>query len=77
MPFYDLCFINEPMGYFERIETFDALNDEVAISIARRGRSGHSVELWSGGRLVERFDRLHAEPREPAASPDESKVAAA
>lgn len=73
MPYYDLCFIKEPMGYFERTETFDALNDEVAVSIAQRHQSEQPLELWSGGRLVERFG-----PTTPAvAAPAKSRRIAA
>ncbi len=53
---YSLYFVNPEMGYFERSETFDALNDEVAVSISERKAGRQPMELWCGGRLVRRLE---------------------
>ncbi len=55
---YTLYFVNVPMGYFERSEEYDALNDEVALSICERRIGEQPLELWCGGRLVKRFDAV-------------------
>ena len=60
---YALYFINSKLGYFERELPLDAVNDQVAIGIARRHCGGQALELWCGGRLVERF------PEEPPVAP--------
>ena len=57
---YSLYYVNSQMGYFERTEAFRALNDEVAISVARRKAGDQPLELWCGGRLVSRFDSVTA-----------------
>ena len=74
MSYYSLHFVNPTMGYFEREETFDAVNDEVAIGIAARRAADQPVELWCGGRLVRRFAATGAMPQ--VASSSSPKVAA-
>ena len=66
---YALYFINSKLGYFERELPLDAVNDQVAIGIARRHCGCQALELWCGGRLVERF------PEQPPLAPP-SQVAA-
>lgn len=58
MAAYTLHFVNPTLGYFEREEAFDAVNDEVAIGIVRRRAGSQPLELWSGGRLIERVPAL-------------------
>lgn len=58
MAAYTLHFVNPTLGYFEGEEAFDAVNDEVAIGIVRRRAGMRSLELWSGGRLIERLPAL-------------------
>lgn len=53
---YTLYYVHVPMGYFERADEFDALNDQVALSICERKASDQPLELWCGGRLVKRID---------------------
>ena len=60
MSYYTLHFVSPTMGYFERTVAFDAINDEVAASIAGRQAGPQELELWNGGRLVRRF------PADPA-----------
>ena len=74
MSYYNLHFVSPTMGYFEREEAFDAVNDEVAIGIAERRAGEQPVELWCGGRLVRRFEMAETALSSPAA---EHKVFAA
>ena len=55
MSYYNLYYINGRMGYFDRSEAFDAMNDEEAVGIATRRAGSQPLELWCGGRLVQRF----------------------
>ncbi|MGZ8281749.1 MAG: hypothetical protein ACXWUN_02210 [Allosphingosinicella sp.] len=52
---YRLYYVCPTLGYFEREEVFDAVNDEVAIRIAVRQSGRQPLELWCAGRLVRRF----------------------
>ncbi|WP_114954475.1 hypothetical protein [Sphingosinicella terrae] len=73
MSYYSLHFVSPTMGYFEREESFDAVNDEVAIGIAQRRAVDQPVELWCGGRLVRRFDTAEVAQEAASSAP---KVAA-
>ena len=55
MSYYNLYYINGRMGYFDRAESFDAMNDQEAVGIAARRAGVQPLELWCGGRLVQRF----------------------
>jgi len=55
MSYYNLYYINGRMGYFDRSDAFDAMNDEEAVGIATRRAGSQPLELWCGGRLVQRF----------------------
>ena len=68
---YTLYFVNPIMGYFERSLTFAALNDEVAARIAQRRAGLQPLELWCGGRLVQRYETEAA-----SAAPDLAEAAA-
>lgn len=55
MSYYNLFYINGRMGYFDRSYSFDAMNDEEAVDIAAQRAGAQPLELWCGGRLVQRF----------------------
>ena len=55
MSYYNLFYVNRRMGYFDRSEAFDAMNDEEAVGIATRRAGSQPLELWCGGKLVQRF----------------------
>ena len=55
---YALYFVNPELGYFERELPLEAVNDQVAIGIASRHAGSQALELWCGGRLVERFPEI-------------------
>jgi hypothetical protein len=55
MSYYNLYYINGRMGYLDRSDAFDAMNDEEAVGIATRRAGSQPLELWCGGRLVQRF----------------------
>ena len=56
MSYYNLYYVNGRMGYFDRSDSFDAMNDEEAVDIAARHSGIQPLELWCGGRLVRRFE---------------------
>ena len=56
MSYYSLYYVNGRMGYFDRSYSFDAMNDEEAVDIAACRAGAQPLELWCGGRLVQRFE---------------------
>ena len=65
MSYYNLYYVNGRMGYFDRSDSFDAMNDEEAVGIAAGHAGTQPLELWCGGRLVQRFEsaaNLEARP---------------
>jgi hypothetical protein len=68
MSYYNLYYVNGRMGYFDRADSFDAMNDQEAVSIAARCAGAQPVELWCGGRLVQRFAPETAVPQPEVAA---------
>lgn len=53
---YRLYFMKPQTGQILRFAEYQAPNDEAAISLAREEEGNHALELWSGGRKVQRIE---------------------
>jgi hypothetical protein len=56
MPHYRLYFLNGRTGSIDRFEEFEAADDDGAMKRIEPRIGDQTLELWSGGRRVGRFD---------------------
>jgi len=62
MGYYRLYFLNARGSHIERFTAIEAGDDAEAIRLADAYHDGDPMELWSGGRLVRRFEDLRPKP---------------
>ncbi|HUP67554.1 MAG TPA: hypothetical protein VM145_05010 [Sphingomicrobium sp.] len=57
MLYYRLYFMDRFSGHIEHFREFEAVDDDVAISLAEAWANGRAMELWNRHRKLKRWDQ--------------------